>query len=498
MSYEHLVNRPLDTPTRPLYGIFPLYDYWAIDAWDNRIFHEVKGEPGNRRLIIQWDKVKHYVSGSPLDVTGTAGDVTFQAILYEADGTIVFNYKDLDIDVQLDPEFPNETAWDKGASATVGISGGDGIFGGRTITISVNSEHNWVGTGKSIRFSLVNAADWTVMVYMAGDNESEASAIAAINQMEIIGSSDDVNVVVQLDRIDGYDDTNGDWTDTRRGLVIQDSDTSVIGSSLASIGEVNMGRPQALADFVGWGTQNFPAKRYALILWDHHGGGIDGLCYDETDHNDRLTLAEVRDGLSSPVDDGVYGVRVEVLAFDASFMGMIETAYEMADHAYIMVASEVAMPSEGLPYDAILADLVANPSQTQNEWATSIVARYAESYDGGGALSAVNVFETSYGGFAFPTALDKTLHYLFDTWEFAPVAEALVRSQKFGPEGNFRDLTTFFHELGTLALGTDLAYWALATEALLNDDIIIASHSGPGVGANGLSVYFKHLFHTKI
>jgi len=80
-----------------------------------------------------------------------------------------------------------------------------------------------------------DSAEWTVMVYLDADNNLESAGINDINEMEIVGSSDDVNVVVQVDRIpysvlaannQGYADdvSNGDWTNTRRYYIIQDFD----------------------------------------------------------------------------------------------------------------------------------------------------------------------------------------------------------------------------------------------------------------------------------
>ena len=96
-------------------------------------------------------------------------------------------------------------------------------------------------------------ADWTVLVYLDGDNNLEEAGVADLNEMEIVGSSADVNILVQFDRIGGYDTSNGNWTDTRRGLVVQDSSTSTIGSTLTSIGEQNMGDPDVLTGFLEWG-----------------------------------------------------------------------------------------------------------------------------------------------------------------------------------------------------------------------------------------------------
>ena len=55
-------------------------------------------------------------------------------------------------------------------------------------------------------------AKWTYLVYMSADNNLEDEAILNFNQMEMVGSSDDLNIIVQFDRSPLYDETNGNWT----------------------------------------------------------------------------------------------------------------------------------------------------------------------------------------------------------------------------------------------------------------------------------------------
>ena len=43
-------------------------------------------------------------------------------------------------------------------------------------------------------------AKWTVMVYMAGDNNLDSAALRDISEMAKVGSSRKVNILVQLDR----------------------------------------------------------------------------------------------------------------------------------------------------------------------------------------------------------------------------------------------------------------------------------------------------------
>ena len=63
------------------------------------------------------------------------------------------------------------------------------------------------------------SADWTFMVYVDGDNNLESAAVDDFLEMASVGSDQNINIVVQMDRISGYSTDYGNWTDARRGLV---------------------------------------------------------------------------------------------------------------------------------------------------------------------------------------------------------------------------------------------------------------------------------------
>jgi hypothetical protein len=56
-------------------------------------------------------------------------------------------------------------------------------------------------TGCFINPPVPNVPEWTVMIYLDADNNLESAGINDINEMEMVGSTTDVNIVVQVDRI---------------------------------------------------------------------------------------------------------------------------------------------------------------------------------------------------------------------------------------------------------------------------------------------------------
>jgi len=231
-------------------------------------------------------------------------------------------------------------------------------------------------------------ADWTFMVYLDADNNLEDAGINDMNEMEKIGSTDRVNIVVQMDRIDGYDTTNGDWTGARRFHVEKDNDPVTLNSpSLQDLGEVNMGDPEELIRFVDWSISNYPAEKYALVLWDH-GGAFRGICYDDTvpglpaGEYDMINMSDMHYAAEQ-----IYQIagnrKIDLWGFDACLMAQVAVLYEIKDFAKVGVASGYNEPGDGWPYDPVLGPLVDDPGMDEREFAEIIVHEYIRSYEDG-------------------------------------------------------------------------------------------------------------------
>ncbi|MCS7290596.1 MAG: clostripain-related cysteine peptidase [Roseiflexus sp.] len=226
-------------------------------------------------------------------------------------------------------------------------------------------------------------AAWTVLVYLDGDNNLEGDSVVDFNEMELVGSSDKVKIVVQFDRIGAVapwdDDSNGNWETTKRFLVTRDDDPDAIRSQeLADLGEMNMGDPQTLVDFAVWGMQTYPAERYALILWDH-GASWVGIAFDETNGEDGINMPELDAALRTIQQQT--GRRIDLIGFDACLMGQIDVALVTAPYADVFVASAELEPNTGWPWDLLLRRLVDNPQQNAAAFGTAIVETYREFYE---------------------------------------------------------------------------------------------------------------------
>ncbi len=350
------------------------------------------------------------------------------------------------------------------------------------------------GSGTIAGTSSGTTGKWTVLVYMDADSDLEEYGVLNMNQMESVGSSDDVRIVVQMDRCPGYDATNGDWRDARRYLVQKDSDiTSITSSVVESLGEVDMGDPQALNDFITWGTTNYPAEHLALVLWNHGAGwrsragapGSRGILFDDTSDT-YMTMAELNTGMTVP------NVHFDLTAIDCSLMGMLEVCYEIKDRTDLVAASEESPPGEGYPYDAILAKVAANPSMTAEALGTAFVDEHVAHYSS--ATVTQSLVDTSrlaalgqkVSLFAAALAVAEPAHE-------AAFTQARLNSQSYA-YAYYRDLYDFAAKAKSLISDQTVSTTADAVMSGISGTnggpVLAEGHSLASVsGSRGLSIY---------
>ncbi len=353
-----------------------------------------------------------------------------------------------------------------------------------------------------------DTAEWTVMVYLDADNNLESAGIDDINEMEIVGSTTEVNIVVQVDRIpysvlasnnQGYaDDTSNDnWTTTRRYFITQDFDPVQINSQLKSdLGELNMGDPQTLIDFTNWATINYPAKKYLLVIWNH-GGGFRSLsltkdiAWDDTSGGDKITMPELEYALSAI--NTQMGKNIDIVGMDACLMAMTEVAYQIKDYADILVTSEENEPGDGWPYDTILDQLVVNPTVSPEQLATDIVDEYVFSYPYGNVTQSaidLNYMDTltsqlsNLASAIMDDSLTLKSNYIL----------ASNSSQYYDGDSDFIDLYDFCNQLVTYSNSLEVKNIALNIQQTLNYAVIKSGYSGESVSrSKGLSIYFPYI-----
>ncbi|MBV5330348.1 MAG: hypothetical protein JZU65_22410 [Chlorobium sp.] len=240
--------------------------------------------------------------------------------------------------------------------------------------------------------------EWTFVVYMAAENDLEAAAIADFNELESVDfSGGSVTILVLLDRIDGYDATNGNWTDTRLYRVNTDpngNNATIISERLSSdeLGlsvdedtELNMASPLVLSQLLSYAQNEQPADNYGLILWGHgtgwrgdesaselYSGTTKAFAFDDSTGQYMTVQA-----LGSAVDNK----NLAVIGIDTCFGALIETAYELRDSAPYMVASEGITPSNGWDYSSLFTTFVSS-TRTASVFCDAAITQFSSQYNG--------------------------------------------------------------------------------------------------------------------
>lgn len=247
---------------------------------------------------------------------------------------------------------------------------------------------------------------WTFLVYMAGDNDLDYAGVDDLKEMLSVGTSPDVRVVVQFDRL-------GRRAETARYEIPDRPRVSLEECPRQVIPETNTGDPGVLADFIAWGRKTYPADHLALVVWNHGDGWrpLDleeaarrtrgrplpkerlfegdrprrrafrtlaghrhalflhpaalreaiGLAFsplyigvDEGSNSDALDTIELAKAITRGLGPNRH---LDFLGFDACLMSQLEVAYEVRGHVPVIVGSEQTEPGSGWPYDRVLQRL---------------------------------------------------------------------------------------------------------------------------------------------
>lgn len=328
------------------------------------------------------------------------------------------------------------------------------------------------------------------MVYLDGDNNLESYAIDDFLEMSSVGSTSQMNIVVQFDRSpltawSGGSSDYGDWTTTKR-FFVERGDLPTASYQVSDLGEANMGSAGTLQSFLEWGMTSYPAANYALVLWDHGGGWVYGVCSDDTSDGDSLLLPEIAQAVTSAESDT--GKHIGLMGFDACLMGMTEVAYELRDLTDVVVYSEETEPGQGWAYDKVLGALAADPSMSARQIGAMAVQEYSNFYGSSGKETLSSVATTDMASLS--TALDAFADRLIQIY---PTMSSQVRQARSGTEHfeyeMFVDLFDFVsrsRQVGDAELST-AAYQLMGAI----DSAVLAETSGDQhPGAHGMAIYF--------
>jgi len=338
-------------------------------------------------------------------------------------------------------------------------------------------------------------AEWTVMFYLCGSDLESKHGLASGNLEEItqcypysalsnIYAEYPENVLTDEQlarmRVNVVVETGGsrEWHAQELGMEVDPTvlqrwryrPMETISSEDINIFELeetlplaSMAAPETLSDFIRWAAEKHPARKYALVLWDHGGGSKTGIFIDELFEGDVMYLDELRSALQGG------GVSFEAVLFDACLMANVETAYAVKDNAKWMIASEEVVAGKGTAMGRWLQQLYFVPQwdgARLGYWICDMThTKYANEADAQSqsllTWSVINLSEIDHLAAVFDRFFARCCDaYANDTYRMRVLADLMRGAEEFGGgSDNMFDLSDLLYEEWlSQYIGMDL-YW---------------------------------------
>ena len=219
---------------------------------------------------------------------------------------------------------------------------------------------------------------WLVMIYLAGDNNLNEESVFDLTEMKRADLDEDVVVVAALD--------SGIHDGTRVTIRKNSSPGQLREELERSRKKTRRGKGvvvpyfDKILNFIEDCITEYPDRRYALILSGHGSGSIgDFLSKEDADKVLSLSVPALAELLWKVSQNKVLAsAKLEILGLDSCLMSMTEIAYEVREHAKIMIGAEGFEPMAGWPYKGVLEQFKAVTDLEQ--LAKNIVSTYINYY----------------------------------------------------------------------------------------------------------------------
>lgn len=331
--------------------------------------------------------------------------------------------------------------------------------------------------------------EWTMMVFLNGNNDLDKYGAININQMETSGSDANRNIVVQWASLAGKS--------AKRLYIQKDNDQSKVTSPVVEeLGAVDMGNKQNLLDFIDWSARNYPAKKYFVVVWNHGGGwhftsprrGDDVVRVSDISWDERTGSSIKTEELADVLHEAArrIGHKIDLYASDACLMSMIEVAYQMQGAVETFAGSQETEPGDGWPYDTFLAKWSRNPNASSLDVGKMLADAYAEYYKAQtGEQSTFSVLKMSALPFLVQKMglLARELRNVSDKAKLRKLAGSAVRFFSF----DYVDIGSLNKELLKVEPNGGLRSAITAVNTQLSKTVY---YNRANVDANGLSVWW--------
>lgn len=328
---------------------------------------------------------------------------------------------------------------------------------------------------------------WTVLLYMCGGSDETKTGATSdkLRELMSVDYPENVNVLVQTGGSKEWH-TKGVYTDYVQRFEMGKDTMYLADQEMAA----NMGSASTLADFLKWGTSNYKADNYMVILSGKGGGAVNGAAFDEQNENDSLTLDELSYAMNST------GVTFNIVGFDASLMGSLETASALSTCTDYMIASQEYLSRGGWDLAEAIKYICENPSADTRDICKQICDTYYAKCEKNGeeadaVMSAVDISKISALTQAFDGMAGNMLALTESFDGYVNLSSALRGAEIFGANTADEGYSNAM-DMGAMAsLARDyIGGTADALIAALNETVVYRVCGSRHTAATGLSVYY--------
>lgn len=190
----------------------------------------------------------------------------------------------------------------------------------------------------------------TLMIYMCGSNLESKYGSASADLQEMLEAQFDTRQVNVIIMCGGSNSWAMNYSPDKATIMELGRPPMAAKNGLRPLQwgaeAMDMGAPETLTWFIANCEREYPAEEYALILWNHGGGPLEGVCWDEVFSGNNLTLSEMTQALEA----AQMPKKLSWIGFDACLMSSVEVASKISPYADYMVASQAEEPPSGWNY----------------------------------------------------------------------------------------------------------------------------------------------------
>lgn len=338
--------------------------------------------------------------------------------------------------------------------------------------------------------------EWAIYWYLCGSDLETNIGVATNDLIELmeVELPETVKVFIQTGGASVWQndvinaDTIGRYLYDQNGLQL-----------LEELPSANMGDGQTLKDFLIFGRDNFPARRTAVVFWNHGGGSVAGASFDELYGMDSLSLAEMYQAFAEVFGENSANRPLDIVGFDTCLMATIDTAYVFSDIAKYLVASQELEPGNGWLYSGWIGELAKTPDMEPLQLARIICDTYEQGCREVGTedyitlsvtdLSKVSNLIAAYDDFGKEALAYAAKNPTFFT-QLSKIANSVENYGGNTREQGYSNMT----DLGSLALKAQemLPETSGAVMAALADCVVYKINGKYRPESEGLSCYYSY------